>query len=449
MKSSFSTRGVVQLALSVLTLVYSVSAAAIPLYARQTGMQCAACHTTFPELTPFGRKFKLSGYTLGNQQDVPLAAMLIASANHIGNNKDSNGDKIYGKNDALVFEGGSLFTGGKFGDHVGGFVQWTYSAIDSDDDQHFHGHSELDNADLRATNTFSVGDNTVMGGLTLHNNPTVQDVWNTAPAWSFPYMSPSVAAPGTGPASTFVESGAKVAGIGAYAFINDTFYVEATGYRKANGALSILKSGAAAGDIADLKGLSPYWRLAYNVDAGSHHLMIGHFGTIATLNAAPGATDGDRFRDIGFDSQYQYFSDNDEHIITAHASYIDERADWRSGFAGGANDNPTSHLKSTHFKLGWLYERKYGLNASLFRLTGDIDNARFGTANGSPDTSGYVLELDYLPTIDFAYDKQLTARIGLQYTAYNKFNGASSGYDGTSRKASDNNTTYLYLWTAF
>lgn len=96
-----------------------------------------------------------------------------------------------------------------------------------------------------------------------------------------------------------------------------------------------------------------------------------------------------------------------------------------------------------------MYGRRYAINASTFRLTGDIDNARFGTANGSPETSGYVVELDYLPTLDFAFDKQLTARIGLQYTAYSKFNGASSGYDGSSRKASDNNTTYLYLWTAF
>jgi hypothetical protein len=37
---------------------------AIPSFARQTGMKCNECHTVFPELTPFGRLFKLGGYVM-------------------------------------------------------------------------------------------------------------------------------------------------------------------------------------------------------------------------------------------------------------------------------------------------------------------------------------------------------------------------------------------------
>src|SRR3984957_9537923 len=37
---------------------------AIPPFPRQTGLACEACHTMPPELTAFGRRFKLSGYTL-------------------------------------------------------------------------------------------------------------------------------------------------------------------------------------------------------------------------------------------------------------------------------------------------------------------------------------------------------------------------------------------------
>src|SRR6202171_394222 len=40
-------------------------AAALPSYARQTGQPCGTCHTDFPGLTPYGRKFKLLGYTVG------------------------------------------------------------------------------------------------------------------------------------------------------------------------------------------------------------------------------------------------------------------------------------------------------------------------------------------------------------------------------------------------
>lgn len=34
---------------------------AVPSYSRQTGLSCATCHFAPPELTPFGRKFKLGG----------------------------------------------------------------------------------------------------------------------------------------------------------------------------------------------------------------------------------------------------------------------------------------------------------------------------------------------------------------------------------------------------
>src|SRR5947207_14657974 len=36
----------------------------IPSFSRQTKLACSACHYQFPQLTPFGRLFKLNGYTL-------------------------------------------------------------------------------------------------------------------------------------------------------------------------------------------------------------------------------------------------------------------------------------------------------------------------------------------------------------------------------------------------
>src|SRR6202790_899517 len=45
-------------------------APAVPSFARQTGMACAACHTVFPELTPFGREFELNGYVLDNIRQI-------------------------------------------------------------------------------------------------------------------------------------------------------------------------------------------------------------------------------------------------------------------------------------------------------------------------------------------------------------------------------------------
>jgi len=37
----------------------------------------------------------------------------------------------------------------------------------------------------------------------------------------------------------------------------------------------------------------------------------------------------------------------------------------------------------------------------------------------------------------------------LRYTAYTKFNGASSNYNGSGRNASDNNALFAYAWLLF
>src|SRR5437773_5191465 len=88
------------------------SATANPLFARQTALKCSSCHTIYPELTPFGRKFKLGGYTLGERETIPLALMAVVSRNQIRDNTDkSTGDKLFGKDREFVAEAVSLFSG--------------------------------------------------------------------------------------------------------------------------------------------------------------------------------------------------------------------------------------------------------------------------------------------------------------------------------------------------
>src|SRR3984893_14769164 len=50
---------------SFLAVGLAPPAEALPSFARQTGQPCGTCHTDFPALTPFGRRFKLLGYTVG------------------------------------------------------------------------------------------------------------------------------------------------------------------------------------------------------------------------------------------------------------------------------------------------------------------------------------------------------------------------------------------------
>jgi hypothetical protein len=46
------------------------SAHAVPSYSRQTGLPCSSCHYAPPELTPFGRTFKLEGYTFTTKAQI-------------------------------------------------------------------------------------------------------------------------------------------------------------------------------------------------------------------------------------------------------------------------------------------------------------------------------------------------------------------------------------------
>src|SRR5438445_167137 len=56
----------VLIAVAVGTTLAPSDGEAVPGFARQTGLSCQACHTIFPELTPFGRQFKLNAYVFTN-----------------------------------------------------------------------------------------------------------------------------------------------------------------------------------------------------------------------------------------------------------------------------------------------------------------------------------------------------------------------------------------------
>ena len=61
--------GLLALFVLIVLALIPVCSRALPVFARQTGQNCVACHAggQFPELTPYGRLFKLTGYTLGER----------------------------------------------------------------------------------------------------------------------------------------------------------------------------------------------------------------------------------------------------------------------------------------------------------------------------------------------------------------------------------------------
>jgi hypothetical protein len=91
------------------------------------------------------------------------------------------------------------------------------------------------------------------------------------------------------------------------------------------------------------------------------------------------------------------------------------------------------------------------VTAAYFRVKGDSDATLYAdSATGSPDTTGWILQVDWTP---FGKENSWGApwanlRLGLQYTWYTRFLGAKDNYDGAGRNASDNNTFYTFIWLA-
>src|SRR5689334_20492626 len=171
--------------IAIAVVVLAPRAFALPSFAQQTGQPCAMCHVGGfgPQLTSFGRAFKLGGYTLtaADVHSVPIAAMLVTSYTQTKVDQPDNAGPHDGPNNNFSLQEASLFFAGRVSDHFGVFAQTTYSDIDR--------LLTLDNVDVRYALPFKIAEHPAIFGVSLNNNPTVQDVWNTLPAWRFPYMA--------------------------------------------------------------------------------------------------------------------------------------------------------------------------------------------------------------------------------------------------------------------
>ncbi len=422
------------------------SAQALPSFKRQTGMSCTACHTVFPELTPFGRAFKLGGYTLGTESKPyestpPISVMAqVSYTDAQGMNtgiapfNNSENDKINLPQQASVFYGGRIY--GK----TGAFAQLTYDGVAN--------QFSLDNTDLRFSDNFDLWGKPFVYGLTINNNPTVQDVWNTTPAWGFPYASSAIAFTPT--ASAIIDGGLaqQVGGLGVYGYWNHLLYGEVSAYRtNRRGITRPLGAGTTTDTVVD--GVVPYWRLALQKLWKKQSFSLGTYGLVADV-FPEGSTGGptDRFTDTAFDAQYQYIGE--QHIFTIQSTWIHERQDWNAGFPAGSTANSSDHLDTFRVNANYYYRAEAGTvggTVSRFVTRGSSDPVLYapasisGSNTGSPDSSGFVFEVDYLPLEN--------VKASLQYVVYDKFNGGRSNYDGSGRDASDNNTIYLVLWLMY
>lgn len=427
------------------------SASAVPSFAVQTDKPCQACHVGGfgPQLTPYGRDFKLHGYTERAKDafTVPLSIMAVASYLHTQTKAAAPLADGFSTNDNTALDQVSLFVAGGLGSHLGGFAQTTYDGVGK--------AWTWDNLDLRATTVVKIrGLDTVLG-LSLNNSPTVQDAWNTLPAWGYPFTS-SALAPSPSASPLFLGGLAQnTLGLDAYAWIDTTFYVEAGAYGSPN-RTTLTRLGADPFSPGGIDGVAPYGRLAYQTKVAGGNLEVGAFAMRTDINPGLDRTTGmtDRYSDLGVDASYQNALDSGD-VVAIDARYLSEKQTLNAtcqlaGLPGPAcADNRLNDLRAN---ASYYWRDKIGATVAVFDTWGPAnpitypDNRTF-----RPDSSGVMLQLDGTPWGEgkSPLGPRFNMRVGVQYTAYSRFNGAGRNFDGAGANASGNNTLRLFTWLAY
>jgi hypothetical protein len=397
-------------------------AQAVPSFARQTGQPCAMCHVGGfgPQLTDFGIQFKLTGYTTtkGGDWTPPVAAMVMAGLTHTARSQDAGAleghsltDSLKG-NDNLTLDQVSLFVSGRLAEHLGLFSQLTYDGIAR--------HTSIDNIDLRAATTTQLGGHLAVLGVSLNNNPGVQDPFNTLPAWAFPYIASNVA-PGPSSGTILDEAfGQKATGLVGYAQLDATWYAELGTYRMQTPTLQKDFGIAAADRDAGALRSPLYARVAARKSFESTSLEAGVVLFKTGYQPDRAVPDTMHIRDLGLDASWRWTAASGN-IATVLGNVIRETQ------AGS---------QTTEYSVNgsWFWDKDYGATVQ-----------RFGVDAPGLASRGTRLQLDWTPFGKTPPSGGIDAnmRLGLQLTAYDKLDGAGGS------AASDADSVFLFAWLAF
>lgn len=425
-------------------------AKAVPAYVDQTGLTCQACHVGGfgPQLTPMGRQFKIEGYTMRSGASVPISA--VGEVSFTRTKKDQDPPPEMGKaNNNLLLDRGSLYLTGGIGQNFGGFVEVAYEGAEK--------AWMLDMLDLRAVTKSQIFGQDAVLGLSLNNSPTVQDPWNTTPAWSFPYTQTTISrTPGAAPLING-GLGGKSIGLTAYAWLGQKFYMEGGAYSSPRaGTLRWL--GVESDEPGDIKGLAPYGRAAWQGPLGGGTAHVGAYFLQARIRPHRNRTTSlsDRYTDFGLDASWQKTLGTGD-ALSAQMRYTRENADLQAscllGFVGPGGNADCARIRLNEWRgdIGYNWRSKIGVTLGAFSTTGNANSNLYGGPTAKPDSNGLTAQLDYTPWANSngPLGRRASMRVGLQYTAYGKFDGARSNYDGANADASDNNALRVFTWLAF
>ena len=404
----------------------STPAQAVPAFARQTGQACIACHVGGfgPQLTPFGRAFKLDGYTLSDgKSHIPLSAMLVSSFTHTTEDQTPFYNGMHGNDNFVALQQASIFLAGRLTDHIGMLGQATYAQTAEP------ANLAWDNTDIRYAHNYTLGSTSGIFGVSVNNNPTVSDVWNTVPAWQYGFMTSPIS--GGVPFTPMMAGlGSTVLGTTAYTLINNHWYIEGGAYHSLSPYWGNLLHGGNGG----ITGYAPYLRANYSTTVGQSTYEGGLIGMSMKPPSATGSSGTDSVNDLGIDGTYQFIN-GDTRSVTVNGLYMQEKANYDQSLGV----YPSDTAKTLNLNVAYWIHNTYGATIQYFNVNGTA--ATGGVIGSNVQSNGVVWELDWNPFGQNWVNPEKNLRLGLQYTTYNKLNG-------TSLNASANNSLYMYMWLA-
>jgi hypothetical protein len=441
-------------------------ARAVPSFAAQTGQPCQTCHigALGPQLTPYGRNFKIKGYTLtggtGPASKIHLAAWLQTEFSSYQKDLPPAGiTPDFAKNDNIFLNAVSLFYAGRITDNVGVFLQGTYDNVGKAFAQ--------DNSEVRVVGAGTALGHNVDYGFSFNNAPGWSDPYNSNYLWGYPFISNGVAPT---PNASPILAGAvqdNSLGVVGYAWVDQHIYVDLGGYEsQPPGYMKLFGEAYGPGSST---GIEPWASLTYawfwgnnNAHLGGHY-FDGRYNPTVDVRSSDGQFGHNSYEDFMISNGYQYIGDDFINVFTVDGfyDYEHQKLDGSSSIINPNYSSSRAANRLSEFKewATYYYQETYGGTIAFDKIWGNRNDLLYntgandttGSIKGSPNTTAWTFEADWVPfgKEDSFLHPFLNWKLGLQYTLYTQFNGSGRNYDGYGRNASDNNTLLLFLWTVF
>lgn len=478
-------------ALSAVFLIYAFVipnvAKSIPSYSRQTGLSCANCHTAVPNLTPFGRDFKLHGYvnataqlisdhqstsdTVGQGRTIlefpstPMVSARISSRWNYQSGGDgglvphgvvSAGQGFisspdgYGDKDVLNYlAGSSIYIAGEISPHLGSFIEFG----GFDDEGGAFGLGMFDVALVSSDKT--IGGKNFVYGIRAEDALAAGDPSNSIGTWGLTAGLMGLSTQNTlfDPGTAFMEGGELFAMLGD--FDRGGLYASVGVYRPTANQTG---NGYVQGSISDLgafngvNGVNDYVRVSYYLPpiGKNTYTEIGAFGYFGKLNmvAAPAAALSssnyiDNYSDIGLDCQAQYIGE--KHLVELFALYQIQRDGAFYGidaFTGLPAGGIAVERQGLGVELDYYYRNMIGPYVKYLYQTSDQVK--------DMNVSGEVLGIGCFPweNVNVKVERTLFSKYNPGAAQYGSFI-ASGGPNPKSIAASDFDVTAVKLVFSF